>query len=292
MIPTLDRYFERIGYGERVDPTVEVLRAIHRAHLLAIPYENFDVHLGRPLRLELERFYAKLVADRRGGWCYEMNGLLAWALEAIGFRVRMVSGTVGRDARGDRAEGNHLVLLIDLDQPWVADTGFGDGFLEPVPLVEGAFSQLGLPYRLERRGSRWLFHNQPWGGAAGFDFTTEPRALLDFSERCHELQTSPESSFVRATVCERFTPDAIVSLRGAVLRTTTADGPVDVVLTGRQAFERTVEDTFGLDAGLIGPLWPQIEARHEAWAAARAEASRPDAAATSRSISPSSERFQ
>lgn len=267
MTAGLDRYFERIGYGGPVEPTVDVLRGIHRAHLLAIPYENFDIHLGRPLRLDPERFYAKLVDARRGGWCYEMNGLLAWALRAIGFRVTMVSGTVGRAQRGDSVEGNHLVLLVDLDRPWVADTGFGDGFLDPVPLAEGEFSQLGLTYRLERSGARWQFHNQPWGGAAGFDFTAEPRALADFEARCHDLQTSPESSFVRATVCERFTPEAIVSLRGAVLRTITADGPVDVVLTGRQAFERTLEDTFGLDSGPIGALWPQIEARHEAWVA-------------------------
>jgi N-hydroxyarylamine O-acetyltransferase len=162
-------------------------------------------------------------------------------------------------------EGNHLVLAVELERTWLADVGFGDGLFEPVPLVEGEVSQCGLGYRLERQGPRWLFVNQPWGSAAGFDFTIAPRRLDDSASRCRQLQTDPESSFVRATVCERFEEGAITMLRGAVLRRVTADGPTERTIRGRAEFERVLAESIGLDPGPIGPLWPAIEARHARW---------------------------
>jgi len=89
----LDRYVARIGYRGPRDPTLGTLRALHRAHLLAIPYENLDIHLGRQLTLDPEAMFTKLVDERRGGWCYEMNGLLGRVLETLGFDVhKVVSG--------------------------------------------------------------------------------------------------------------------------------------------------------------------------------------------------------
>ena len=110
-------YFARIGYAGPTAPTLEVLRAVHRAHLLSIPYENLDIHLGLPVSLDPEAIARKLVDERRGGWCFEMNGLLGRVLETLGFEVRYLSGAVGRAARGWRAQGNHLVLLVTLDRP-------------------------------------------------------------------------------------------------------------------------------------------------------------------------------
>ena len=263
----LPGYLDRIGYRGPVAPTAEVLRDIHRAHLLAIPYENLDIHLGRELSLDPARSYRKLVDERRGGWCYEMNGLLGWALEEIGFRVRLLSGAVGRAARGPGAEGNHLLLAVELEQPWIADVGFGDGILEPVPLATGPFRQAGFAFELDRVDDRWRFRNHPWGGAAEFDFTTEARQRDDFAARCHELQTSPESGFVRTTVCQRWTEQGeIVSLRGATFRRIGPAGrTVDRVLTGREDYERVLAIEFGLDPRELGALWPGVWTRHLEW---------------------------
>ncbi len=145
--PQLDRYCARIGYAGPRDATLTTLRALHRAHLLAIPYENLDIHLGLPLTLDREAMFTKLVDERRGGWCYEMNGVFGRVLETLGFSVRYLSGAVGRAERGWRAQGNHLVLLVTLDRPWIADVGFGDGFLTPLPLEVGHFRQDFLQYR-------------------------------------------------------------------------------------------------------------------------------------------------
>src|SRR5262245_38960422 len=163
----LQRYCARIGYDGSWQPTHATLAAVHRAHLLSIPYENLDIHLGRPLTLDRAAMFTKLVGERRGGWCYEMNGTLGQALEAMGFAVRYVAGAVHRAALGAAAHGNHLVLIVTLDRPWIVDVGFGDGFIEPLPLEPGTYRQGFLDFRVSVDGTWWRVDNHEYGGADG-----------------------------------------------------------------------------------------------------------------------------
>jgi N-hydroxyarylamine O-acetyltransferase len=266
----LDRYFARIGYRGPRDATLATLRALHRAHLLAIPYENLDIHLGVPLTLDAEAMFTKLVDERRGGWCYEMNGVFGRVLETLGFDVRYLSGAVGRAAHGWRAQGNHLVLLVGLDRPWIADVGFGDGFLTPLPLEPGNYWQGFLQYRVSRDGPRWRVDNHAFGGADGFDFTLTSRALDAFAAQCRELQTSPESGFVKSTVCERFVPTGLVMLRGAVLREVTADGVTRHVVQDAGGYDRVLRERFDLAVPGIEKLWSSVWTRHLQWQAEQA----------------------
>ncbi len=268
--PQLDRYCARIGYAGPRDATLGTLRALHRAHLLAIPYENLDIHLGLPLTLDREAMFTKLVDERRGGWCFEMNGVFGRVLETLGFTVRYLSGAVGRAERGWRAQGNHLVLLVTLDRPWLADVGFGDGFLTPLPLEVGHYRQDFLQYELTRDGPRWRVHNHHFGGADGFDFTLTARQLDDFAIQCLELQTSPESSFVKSTVCERMLPNGILMLRGATLREVHAEGVTTTVVDSAAAFDRVLRERFDLAIAGVETLWPRVWARHLAWQAEQA----------------------
>ncbi|MGE0461818.1 MAG: arylamine N-acetyltransferase [Vicinamibacterales bacterium] len=269
----LDRYLSRVAYRGPRDASLVTLRALHRAHLLAISYENLDIHLGRPLTLDPDAMFTKLVDERRGGWCYEMNGVFGRVLETLGFEVSYLSGAVGRATGGWRALGNHLVLLVTLDRPWIADVGFGDGFLAPLPLEPGTYSQGFLRYRVSRDGPWWRVHNHEFGGADGFDFTLTPRALGDFAAQCRELQTSPESGFVKTTVCERFVPAGLVMLRGAVLRQVTAAGVTTDVLRDAGEYERALRECFGLEVPGLEALWSKVQARHLEWEAAQAAAS-------------------
>jgi N-hydroxyarylamine O-acetyltransferase len=270
-VAALSEYLARIGYRGGLDPTAETLRALHRAHLLAIPYENLDIHLGRPLVLDSERVFAKLVTGRRGGWCYEMNGLFAWALGRIGFSVRLLAGAVGRDRAGTGvgAEGNHLVLLVELERQYLADVGFGDGLLEPIPLAPGEYHQGFLRFGLERSGARWVFHNHPHGGAASFDFTLAPHRLSDFAAKCRELQTSPASGFVQKTVCQRIFPDRIVTLRGAVLRIVSAAGVSQRVVADAGEYDAILREQFDLAIPESRDLWPRVWSRHLDWQASQ-----------------------
>jgi N-hydroxyarylamine O-acetyltransferase len=273
---SLAAYLQRIGYAGPIEPSFAVLRDVHRAHLLTIPYENLDIHLGRPLSLNIGTIYDKIVNRRRGGWCYEMNGLLAWALREIGFEVHLVSGAVNRARAGDLAEGNHLVLLVQLDQPYVADAGFGNAFLEPLPLIEGEHEQHGFRFRLERThspprlsgeglGEGWIFHNHAFGGA-GYDFTTTPRSIEDFAERCQWLQSSPESGFVRVSVCHRFTEHGYITLRGLMLETVSPNEVHTRTINDIVDYRDVLCNQFGLvlDSD-IDRLWQKARGSHLEW---------------------------
>jgi N-hydroxyarylamine O-acetyltransferase len=261
----LTRYLARVGYGGDTPASLGTLHGLHRAHLQSIPYENLDIHLGVPLTLDPVRIFSKLVDDRRGGWCYEMNGVFAHVLETLGFHVRLVAGTVGRARSGWRAQGNHLVLIVTLDRPWIVDVGFGDGFLTPLPLEAGTYTQGFLDYRVSRDGPRWRVDSHAYGGADGFDFTLTPRTLDAFATQCRELQTAPDSSFVKTTVCERFTTRGLVMLRGATLREVTAAGVTSRVLQDADQFATTLRDRFGLDLPAAVDLWPRVWGMHLAW---------------------------
>ncbi|HEX2909361.1 MAG TPA: arylamine N-acetyltransferase [Chloroflexia bacterium] len=260
----LEKYLQRINYHDALKTDVETLKKLHRAHLLAIPYENFDIHLGRRIEHDEQAFYNKLVLQRRGGWCYEMNGLFAWALRQAGFKVHLLSGSV-RNSLNDDGEGNHLTLLVELERPYLVDVGFGDGFLEPLPLEEGEFEQGFLSFRLTREGEYWICHNHPHGGAKRYDFTLKPRRLEEFAARSHELQTSPTSGFVRTAVCQHYTSDSLIILRGALFKSVSAAGVEEKTVTSEAEFKQVLKEHFKLDLGDTAELWPKIWERHQEW---------------------------
>jgi N-hydroxyarylamine O-acetyltransferase len=256
----LEPYLNRIGYHGALKADLETLIALHRAHVQTIPYENLDIALGRTLFLDEATIYAKLVTTRRGGWCYEMNGLFAWSLQELGFNVTRLASTVGRQSP-DTEDGSHMLLLVELDRPYLADVGFGSGLLEPIPLEEGVCQQEFLTYRLAQQGERWVFTNH---GGQIIDFTRRARCLSDFAAYCTHLQSSPESWFVRTTVCHRFTPQGILTLSGAVLREVTANGSTKQVIMSREAYEQTLSRQFGLrlPEAELASLWQKVWERH------------------------------
>src|SRR5262245_26488069 len=140
-------YLDRIGYRGAVDPTAETMRAIHRAHMLAVPFENLDIALGRPIELSLPAFYDKIVVRRRGGFCYELNGLFGWLLGELGFSVVTLSARVF-NAEELGPDYDHMLLLVRLEERWIADVGFGDSFLDPLRLDDDGHVEGGRSYRI------------------------------------------------------------------------------------------------------------------------------------------------
>lgn len=266
----LHAYLNRIGYRGDLRADLDTLTRLHRAHLMSIPYENLNIHLGRTLTLDESDFFDKLVTQRRGGWCYEMNGLFAWALREIGFDVSLLASEVGRSGQSPDIQRDHLILLVQLDRPYLADVGFGNGILEPLPLAVGDYQQMYFHYRLAFDGTYWHFTNQQHGvSGPGFDFILQPYMLPDFAQRCHELQTLPESGFVRTTVSYRFTQGGYVSLRGAVLRTITIAGVDERIVESETAYRQALVDHFELHFSDddISHLWERVWARHQVFVA-------------------------
>jgi N-hydroxyarylamine O-acetyltransferase len=270
-------YLDRIGHAGPVRPDLATLRAVHRAHLQAIPYDSLDVQLGRPLTIDPATAYDKIVRRRRGGWCYEMNGLLGWALGEIGFSVTRMAGAAMRAERGDFTIGNHLVLRIDIPgEPaaWIADVGFGDGILDPFPLMPGDLTAEGHRFRLEAMDDGWWrFHNHQFGGAKSFDFTLQPADPALLAEKCAWLQSAPDSPFVLNMICQRWRGGEILQLLGRTYRQITPGVRNERIIASADEMLAVLKDDFALDVPEAAGLWPRVVARHEeVMAAAEADA--------------------
>lgn len=136
-------YLRRISYSGPTTPNASTLRALHRAHMLSVPFENLDISLGRKIVCDESSFLRKIVKRRRGGFCYELNGAFAWLLRELGFEVTLLSARVTGDDGSASPEFDHLTLRVDLGEPWLADVGFGDAFVEPLRLKSGIEQRQG-----------------------------------------------------------------------------------------------------------------------------------------------------
>lgn len=242
-------YLERIGYTGPIDVSPETLRALHLAHLYAVPFENLDIHLGRPLSLDGAALFDKVVTRRRGGFCYELNGLFCALLRELGFRVTMLSAEVAGKAGGFSAAFDHLTLRVDLDGPWLADVGFGDGFRLPVRLDDAADQPQGdTAYRIAPDGDYRVLMRRDTGGdwTPQYRFTLQAHALADFADRCLFHQTSPESHFTQGRLCTLATPGGRVTLSGMRLIETTHAGRMETGIASEAEYAAALRARFGV----------------------------------------------
>ncbi len=211
-------YLRRIGYDGSLDPTPETLRELHCAHLLAVPFENLDISLKRPIALFRDRLFHKIVTQGRGGFCFELNGLFAELLKTLGFDVTLLSARVTINQTRVPPEFDHLTLMVMFPsegegepERWLTDVGFGDSFVEPLRLESGETVQRGYVYQLkEVRPGEWSAKqrkvgDEKWVGM--YDFSLIPRQLGEFSAMCLHDQTSPDSSFTKGRLCSMATSD-------------------------------------------------------------------------------------
>lgn len=262
----LKAYLDRIRYDGPLRRDGATLAALHRAHLRAIPYENLDVQFGRPLTTAIAPIFDKIVTRRRGGWCYEMNGLFGWALSELGFRLTRCAGAVLRAERGSEAIGNHLVLKVTLDEGvFLADVGFGDGPLDPIFVVSGPFASHGFEFALSRleEDGWWRLHHHALGGVTSFDFTLQPADEALLAERSLWLQSAASSPFVQNAVLQHHFDGGIWQMRGRVLRRTTPAGREDHVVADAAEYVGILAEIFDLALPDAAELWPKICARHE-----------------------------
>jgi N-hydroxyarylamine O-acetyltransferase len=245
----VDAYLRRIGYTGPSSPSPDTLRDLQRAHLFTVPFENLDIGWKRTIVLDRKAFIRKIVQDRRGGFCYELNGAFAALLEALGFRVTLLSGRVPTAQGTPGPEYDHLALRVDLDEPWLADVGFGDSFLDPLRLKVGIeqkqngrsfrIIELGDDHRLERTESQ-----DSWKTEYLFNLT--PHHLEEFAGMCHFHQTSPESPFTRKRVCSRATPEGRITLSEMKLIVTRDAKREERVLSSDDDWWVTLREDFGV----------------------------------------------
>jgi N-hydroxyarylamine O-acetyltransferase len=243
----LDKYLERIGYAGARVASLPVLCALQAAHVAAVPFENLDPLLGRPVNLDPDSLAGKLVALRRGGYCFEVNGLFAEALEALGFNVRRLSARVRWGAPADAPEGprTHMTLLVDIDGvAYVADVGFG-GYILSAPLkLEADLEQRDASNALRfvlSDGRYTLQLLRPAGWADLYRFSLDPQFASDYAVANWWTATHPSSLFVDNLLVEHLTPERRLTLFNRKLTTRHADGRTE---------ERTLTSASDLAAAL------------------------------------------
>ena len=221
----VDAYLARIG-ASRADS----LAALHEAHVRSIAFEDYDIHLGIPIDLDLEALHAKVIQRRRGGFCYELNGLFAALLTELGHQVVLFSAfSLGPD-RTPGPDFTHVLLLVDGE--WIADVGNGASWLRPVPLAVGVHRNGPIEVKVCQDGQMWWTQER----AAGKDWETDwgwrPRArrLAEFVSGCRHHENDPASSFRARRLAVLPTPGGRIMLENGVFRE-----------TGRP--DRTVNDT-------------------------------------------------
>ncbi|MFD1146293.1 arylamine N-acetyltransferase family protein [Saccharothrix hoggarensis] len=244
----LDAYLDRVAFT--FDPAADretTLRGLHRAHLAAISFENADVRDGVPLRLDVESLQDKMVARRRGGYCFEQNLLFAAVLDRLGHEVTALGARVllGRTGAIPRT---HAVLRVD--RRWVVDVGFGGGgLLEPLPLVDGATARQGdWTFRLDHADDTWTlrsFQNGEWFPL--YDFAETPWTPADYAIVSHYLCTHPASPFLGRLLVQRTDERARYALTDLELTETRPDGAVVKRSLTPEELDAVLREDFGLD---------------------------------------------
>jgi len=243
-------YLQRIHYQGSLEPTAQTLRDLHVAHQLAVPFENLSIFLGQPIVLDAEALFAKIVGRRRGGFCYELNGLFAALLRELGFRVDMLSAGVAHPGGVFGPEFDHMVLMVSLEQRWLADVGFGDAFREPLLLDEpNEQRQNERAFQIAPDGPYRTLLRRDDGGdwRVRYRFTLQPHRMADYQRMCLFHQTSPQSPFTQRRTCSLATPDGRITLTDMRFIRTGADGEREErALTSEEEYRSILREQFGI----------------------------------------------
>jgi len=215
----ISAYLARIDYTRLVKPDVQTLCGLQSAHMLHVPFENLDIGLKRPIQLSAEALWNKIIIQKRGGFCYELNGLFARLLLEIGFDVTYLNARVFNHQGELGIDYDHLALLVKIPGQsirWLADVGFGDSFNEALNFEDRGEQAQGLrTYRVEQTPSGYITWQRNYDGSweRQYFFNLQPHNFpADYEAACLYHQTSSESSFTRSSIISRATPDGRVSL--------------------------------------------------------------------------------
>ena len=249
--PQLDvaAYLGRIGYTGAMRPTRAVLEALHLAHSSHIPFENLDVLLRRPIRLDLDSLQSKLIRGGRGGYCFEHNLLFAALLEHAGFSLSRLSARIRYGAQRVLPR-THMLLLVSAEGcDWIADVGFGmDGLLLPVPFGTGeAQEQFGRFYRAVPEQGQWTLQireGSDW--AALYTFSLEPQYPADYEPANYYTSSHPDSRFVQTLTVQQPAPEARKLLRNRELTIDRRGAITKRSIVGDEALLDVLEEEFHL----------------------------------------------
>jgi N-hydroxyarylamine O-acetyltransferase len=214
----------------------------------AVPFENLDIPLKRPILLDEELLFDKIVNRRRGGFCYELNGLFSALLRELGFNVQPLSARTANAGGGFGMEFGHMTLLVQDEERWLADVGFGDSFIEPLRLDDRG-EQVQEPGRYRIVGDHehlTCLWREKTGWMAQYTFRLKPYTLADFNNACYWTQTSPLSSFTQRRICSLATPNGRITLSDSRLIITSKGSKQEREVEGEAEYHDILREHFGI----------------------------------------------
>ncbi|MBT9492101.1 MAG: arylamine N-acetyltransferase [Paucibacter sp.] len=251
-------YLERIAYRGGLAPDLATLQALQLAHLRSVPFENLSIHAGQSIELEPAVLYRKIVEQGRGGFCYELNGLFALLLEALGFKLSRLSAQVSGSGGSFGPDFDHLCLLVHLERDYLVDVGFGDSFQQPLCL-EPATDQLQgeRSYRLSPQAEGGYILSArplnvrpdlvPGEATPQYRFALTPHDLAAFEPMCRYHQSSADSHFTQKRICSLATPEGRVSLSDLRLIESRQGGArTETLLASEAEHAAALQQYFGL----------------------------------------------
>jgi N-hydroxyarylamine O-acetyltransferase len=237
-------YLERIGAERPEKATSDALRALHAAHILAVPFENLSIHLGEPILLDEAALFDKIVTRRRGGFCYELNGAFASLLTSLGFDVALHAACVfGPNGLGPPFD--HLAVTVSTTEHWIVDVGFGAHTLHPLRLDDDRPQNDPFGTFVVSRAEHGDV-DVSMGGAPQYRMETRERRLDDFGPTCWWQQTSPDSHFTQSLTCSLPTETTRVTISDRRVIVTTPDGRDETTLETEAELLAAYRDHFGI----------------------------------------------
>ncbi|WP_303312680.1 arylamine N-acetyltransferase [Hymenobacter sp. BT730] len=248
----VNAYLERIHYHGTPRVTFHTLAALQLGHMREVPFENLAIHDQQPILLDEALLFTKIVRNRRGGFCYELNGLFAKLLQEIGFTVTLISAEVCQKDGTFGPAFDHLALLVELDDVFLVDVGFGDSFTRPLRLEQRGPQVHGTTaYLIRQERDTYILHQKNLAEPGSdweiqYRFTRQARQLADFSRMCHYHQTSPESHFTQKRICSRATAEGRVTLSDQRLIVTQGAMRTETILPSEAAFSQALQAHFSI----------------------------------------------
>jgi N-hydroxyarylamine O-acetyltransferase len=248
----LEKYYERIKYTGSTEATEEALHELHICHTLNVPFENLDVFYGRPPLLDEASLYNKIVLNRRGGYCFEMNGIFSIVLKKMGFKVTDLLARVCIDGVNYTTKTHQVLLVETASARWLADVGFGnDGLIAPLLLdIETGQKQFAHEYRVIRETRFGGYLLQKKGGEAFnslYAFTLEPCFPDDFVMSNHFTATFPGSFFKMMRMCTMPTKDGRITLTDTHFKILKNGDVSETGLKNGEEFNGILKQHFSLD---------------------------------------------
>ncbi len=244
----LKKYLHRIGMAKNPNPDLITLRTIHKSHLLNIPFENLSIHYHEPINLNEKNLFKKIIIDKRGGFCYELNGLFYFLLKELGYQCKMISARVFDDGILG-PEFDHLAIIVNLkNKEWLCDVGFGDSFYEPLELTidkvqldHGRFFKITV-----QSNNNFIIYRSDdqidW--QPQYSFTKISRVIKEFEPMCLYHQISPNSHFTQKIVCTKATENGRITITKEKLKITEEKNKKEVPINNEENFKAYLKKYF------------------------------------------------